>query len=99
MKTGTRIRISVYAIQSIAEIVRRVQSTLAQQFGSCVRALRLRTGMSQVEFGERCGFYQTYLSRIENGRANPSLNAIEVIANAFGMSVFDLFDAVKQHRA
>jgi transcriptional regulator with XRE-family HTH domain len=52
--------------------------------------------MSQVEFGERCGFYQTYLSRIENGRANPSLNAIEVIANALGMSVFELFDRVSQ---
>lgn len=52
-------------------------------------------GLSQVEFGERCGFYQTYLSRIENGRANPSLNAMEVIANALGISVFDLFDEIR----
>lgn len=55
--------------------------------------------MSQVEFGEKCGFYQTYLSRIENGQANPSLNAIEVIANALGMSVFDLFDYIKTERS
>ena len=48
--------------------------------------------MSQVEFGEKCGFYQTYLSRIENGHANPTLNAMEVIANAFGLTVFELFD-------
>jgi transcriptional regulator with XRE-family HTH domain len=60
--------------------------------------LRIDTGLSQVEFGERCGFYQTYLSRIETGKANPSLNAIEVIANALGMSVFELFDAVKAHK-
>ena len=52
--------------------------------------------MSQVEFGEKCGFYQTYLSRVENGKANPTLNAIEVIANAFGLSVFELFDKVKE---
>ena len=52
--------------------------------------------MSQVEFGERCGFYQTYLSRIYNGQANPTLNAIEVIANALGMSIFDLFERVKK---
>jgi transcriptional regulator with XRE-family HTH domain len=51
--------------------------------------------MSQVEFGEKCGFYQTYLSRIETGQANPTLNAIEVIANALGMTVFDLFEYVK----
>lgn len=52
-------------------------------------------GLSQVEFGERCGFYQTYLSRIENGRANPSLNAMEVIANALGLTIFDLFDKIR----
>jgi transcriptional regulator with XRE-family HTH domain len=75
-----------------------VKTTLAQQFGSCVRELRLESGASQVEFGERCGFYQTYLSRIERGQANPTLNAIEVIANALGMTVFELFDRVKEHQ-
>lgn len=73
-----------------------MDSTLAQNFGSCIRELRLQSGMSQVEFGERCGFYQTYLSRIETGKANPSLNAIEVIANALGLTVFELFDRVRQ---
>lgn len=75
-----------------------MKNTLAQRFGLCVRALRLETGMSQVVFGEKCGFYQTYLSRIENGQANPTLNAIEVIANALGMTVFDLFERVKRQR-
>ena len=51
--------------------------------------------MSQVEFGEKCGFYQTYLSRIENGRANPTLNAMEVIANGLGLTIFELFDKLK----
>ena len=75
-----------------------MKTTLAQRFGSCVREHRLATGMSQVLFGEKCGFYQTYLSRIENGRANPTLNAIEVIANGLGISAFDLFEQVKTHR-
>ncbi|MDP3673128.1 MAG: helix-turn-helix transcriptional regulator [Telluria sp.] len=43
-------------------------------------------GLSQVEFGERCGFYQTYLSRLERGQANPTLNAMEVIANGLGLT-------------
>ena len=55
--------------------------------------------MTQVEFAERCGFYQTYMSRIENGRANPTLNALEVVSNALGLTVFDLFDRVKETRA
>ena len=55
----------------------------------------MESGLSQVEFGERCGFYQTYLSRIENGHANPTLNALEVIANALGLTVFELFERVR----
>lgn len=58
----------------------------------------MQTGMSQIVFGEKCGFYQTYLSRIERGLANPTLNAIEVIATALDMTVFDLFDRVKDHK-
>lgn len=71
-------------------------SQLSKQLGTCIRELRLQTGQSQVVFGERCGFDQTYLSRIENGRANPTLNAIEVVANALGLTVFELFDRVRE---
>jgi transcriptional regulator with XRE-family HTH domain len=73
-----------------------VTSKLSKQLGACIRELRLQTGQSQVVFGERCGFYQTYLSRIERGQANPTLNAIEVIANALGLTVFELFDMVRE---
>ncbi|OZA29008.1 MAG: transcriptional regulator [Hydrogenophilales bacterium 17-64-11] len=73
-----------------------MQTTLAQHFGSVVRTLRQEAGMSQVVFGEKCGFYQTYLSRVENGHANPTLNAIEVIAASLGLSVFELFDRVRE---
>jgi len=73
-----------------------VNSILSQQFGACIRKLRKQTGLSQVAFGERCGFYQTYLSRIENGNANPTLNAIEVIANTLGLTVFELFARVRR---
>lgn len=69
--------------------------TLAQQFGECVRELRTAQGLSQVEFGKRCGFYQTYLSRVERGQANPTINAMEVIANALGVTIFDVFDAIR----
>jgi transcriptional regulator with XRE-family HTH domain len=76
-----------------------VEKSLSRLFGICVRALRQEQGWTQVEFSERCGFYQTYLSRIENGQANPSLNAIEVIANGLGMDVFELFNCMQKLRA
>lgn len=72
-----------------------VKPRLSLSLGACVRRLRLEQGWSQVEFGERCGFYQTYLSRIERGTANPTLNAVEVIADALGLDIFQLFEQVK----
>ena len=62
----------------------------------CVRALRQEQGLMQVVFSEKSGFYQTYLSRIDNGQANPTLNAMEVIAVALGLTVFELFERVRQ---
>jgi len=73
----------------------RRSKSLAHQLGLVIRDLRIQAGMSQVVFGEKCGFYQTYLSRIENGSANPTINAIEVIAKALNLSIFDLMDKVR----
>jgi transcriptional regulator with XRE-family HTH domain len=72
-----------------------VKKTLALRVGTTVRKLRVESGMSQVVFGERCGFYQTYLSRLERGQANPTLNALEVIAGAFNLSIFEFFEQVR----
>ncbi|HWI81564.1 helix-turn-helix transcriptional regulator [Ramlibacter sp.] len=72
------------------------KETLAQRFGRCIRQLRLESGLSQVEFGERCGFYQTYLSRLERGQANPTLNAMEVVANALGLTIYQLWHAIER---
>ena len=69
--------------------------SLTRQLGLVIRDLRNEAGMSQIVFGEKCGFYQTYLSRIENGSANPTINAIEVIAKALNLSIFELMDKVR----
>ncbi|ARU06856.1 hypothetical protein CCO03_13500 [Comamonas serinivorans] len=53
-------------------------------------------GLSQVEFAERCGFYQTYLSRVERGLANPTINALEVIAKTLNLTFFELIERVAQ---
>jgi transcriptional regulator with XRE-family HTH domain len=73
-----------------------VKETLSQRFGRCVRQLRVEAGWSQVEFGERCGFYQTYLSWLERDQANPTLNVIEVIANALGLTIYQLWVKVER---
>lgn len=67
---------------------------LAKQMGDSIRRLRLELGMNQEQFAEKCGFFRTYLSRIETGSANPTLSALEVIANALGLSIFEFFEQV-----
>lgn len=61
------------------------------RFGIRVRDLRTATGMTQEEFADRCGFARTYMSRIETGGANPSLDAIHTLATALRIPLAEMF--------
>ena len=47
--------------------------------------------MSQEAFADRCGLARSYMSRIERGKANPSLDAIEILAGGLKVPVSMLF--------
>lgn len=66
-------------------------TSLRKRFGARVKQLRLAAEVSQEEFADRCGFARSYMSRIERGGANPSLDAIQVLADALGVEVAQLF--------
>ncbi len=65
---------------------------LRKKFGQKVAALRRDAGLSQEAFADRCGFARSYMSRIERGRGNPSLDAIETLAGGLKVSVRVLFE-------
>jgi transcriptional regulator with XRE-family HTH domain len=69
-----------------------VRVTLRKKFGNRVAALRRGAGLSQESFADRCGFARSYMSRIERGRANPSLDAIETLAGGLKVPVVKLFE-------
>jgi transcriptional regulator with XRE-family HTH domain len=71
-----------------------VKEPLRKRFATKVKSLRLGSGLSQEAFADKCGFARSYVSRIERGGANPSLDAIEVLAVALGVRVATLFDGV-----
>jgi transcriptional regulator with XRE-family HTH domain len=48
--------------------------------------------MSQEALADHCGFARSYMSRIERGTANPSLDAISILAKALNAEVRDLFE-------
>ena len=58
--------------------------------GHQIKVCRHKLGMTQVDLAERCGIYQTYLSRIENGAANPSVFLLNAIATALGVETYTL---------
>ena len=64
---------------------------LRQRFGSRLKELRVSSGLSQEAFADKCGYARTYMSRIETGKANVSLDAIETLATALRMTPGELF--------
>jgi ribosome-binding protein aMBF1 (putative translation factor) len=64
------------------------------RFGRRVRALRTARGQSQETLADACGLDRTYLSGIERGRRNVGLKNIEVIAQALGITLSELFEGV-----
>ena len=68
-----------------------MKTTLRKRFGKRIQALRKDAGLSQEAFADLCGFARSYMSRIERGAGNPSLDAIETLADALGVPVSELF--------
>ena len=63
-------------------------------FGERVRELRLEAGLKQDEFADKCGFARSYMSRIETGGANPSIDAVQTLAVALKVPVRELFQGI-----
>jgi len=55
-----------------------------------IRMLRQRHGMSQRQLALRMGVPRTYVSKIENEKATPTLSSLERLAGALEVSVYEL---------
>lgn len=71
-----------------------MQSKILFQFGQTIRNLRLSKGISQENFANICGLHRTYISDVELGKRNISLENIEKMSGALGISLPDLFERV-----
>ena len=68
-----------------------MQTELLIRFGKTVRRLRTQQNISQEAFADLCDLHRTYISDIELGKRNVSLENIEKIAHALGTTVSQLF--------
>jgi transcriptional regulator with XRE-family HTH domain len=60
-------------------------------FGTHLRSLRKKAGLTQEEIADRAGIHVTYLSGVERGLRNPSIRNVRRLAQALGMPTKELF--------
>ncbi|WP_413514652.1 helix-turn-helix domain-containing protein [Serratia proteamaculans] len=68
-----------------------MKNELQIKFGQRVRELRKERGWSQEEFADRCELDRTYISGIERGVRNPTLEVINVLAIGLSITIKDFF--------
>ena len=65
---------------------------------SSIRSLRLRNGLSQRQLATRMSVPRTYVSKIENEKATPTLSSLERLARALEVSVPELLSGSERSR-
>src|SRR2546426_2386727 len=63
-----------------------------------IRSLRLRGGLSQRQLAGRMSVPRTYVSKIENEKATPTLSSLERLARALEVTVPDLLSGGERNR-
>jgi transcriptional regulator with XRE-family HTH domain len=60
--------------------------------GMAIKTQRALLGISQEELAHRAGLHRTYVSDLERGARNPSIESIEKLARALELPVSKLFE-------
>ena len=68
------------------------------QVAKAIRMLRQRNGLSQRQLALRMGVPRTYVSKIENEKATPTLSSLARVARALEVSVTDLLEECNPSR-
>lgn len=65
-------------------------------FGAVIRRLRLQQGLTQEKLAVSANLERTFISMLERGIKQPSLNTISNLATAFGVKNYQLLQLVEQ---
>jgi CheY-like chemotaxis protein/DNA-binding XRE family transcriptional regulator len=72
------------------------KNDVKKHFGAAVRLRRAHLGISQEELAGRAGLHRTYISDVERGARNVSLESIHRLANALGIPMSVLFARLEE---
>lgn len=62
-----------------------------QSLGKQIRFYRKLSGLTQEKLAEKANLAPSYVSDVERGRVNISVDAVQRIATAFGIHIRELF--------
>lgn len=68
-----------------------MESVIQIRFGQAIRKLRNEKNISQEAFASICDLHRTYISDVELGKRNVSLENIQKMADALDMKISDVF--------
>ena len=67
-------------------------SDIAKVIGQRIRNYRTAAGLSQEKLAELSGCHPTYIGQLERGEKNATIESVERIASALGISLSKLFE-------
>ncbi len=80
------------------ECAKRKKEVMHMKLGKKIKALRIRTGLTQEQLAQKLTVSPQTVSKWENGVAMPDITLLPVLAEVFGVSIDDLFDLSVQQR-
>ncbi|PZW01557.1 Dam family site-specific DNA-(adenine-N6)-methyltransferase [Metamycoplasma auris] len=69
-----------------------MKSELLRSFGTKIKTLREKRGLSQNELSQLCNFKREYISKIENGSSNVTIETIQKLANSLNIKMSQLLE-------
>ena len=69
--------------------------SVEKSFGQVLRKIRQEHGLSQEELGLESGYHRTYISLLERGKKNPSLETIFQLATALKVKPSEIISHVQ----
>ena len=72
-----------------------MQNDILVRYGQAVIKIRLARGISREQLADLCGLHRTYISDIELGKRNVSLENIDRIALSLNVSLSEFFQEVE----
>lgn len=67
--------------------------SVTQRVAQNIQRIRRDSGLSQEEVAHAAEIHQTYLSGVEGGKRNPSIQVLERIAAALKVDISEFFKA------